>query len=73
MVPQVWAATVYSTRMAEPKIRKAVLPVLVEARPHSVKATGQLLEGSGMGLLKGRLGKSRCPRVLFPTLQLVLR
>src|SRR6476620_10537254 len=28
-------------------IRKAALPMLVEARPHSVKATGQLLEGSG--------------------------
>ena len=27
--------------------KKAALPVLVEARPHSVKATGQLLEGSG--------------------------
>lgn len=26
---------------------KAALPVLEEARPHSVKATGQLLEGSG--------------------------
>ena len=28
-------------------IRKAALPVLVEARPYSVKATGQFLEGSG--------------------------
>jgi hypothetical protein len=27
--------------------KKAALPVLVEARPHSVKATGQFLEGSG--------------------------
>lgn len=29
------------------RIRKAALPVLLEARPHSVKATGQFLEGSG--------------------------
>ena len=29
------------------EIGKAMLPVLVEARPHSVKATDQLLEGSG--------------------------
>ena len=29
------------------KGRKAALPVFLEARPHSVKATGQFLEGSG--------------------------
>src|SRR6187551_3106923 len=29
------------------ELRKAALPVLVEARPYSVKATAQFLEGSG--------------------------
>jgi hypothetical protein len=31
----------------EERKKKAALPVMTEARPHSVKATSQVLEGSG--------------------------